>query len=504
VTPWIRLLPLLLLLGSRPLFADSGFRSLPAAVELSYEELTLAAGEDMGLIGLGLRAHAYEDWHLGAAVYGAARGERGGFFTGGLSAAWRPPLGADWRLDTGVFVGAGGGGSAPQGGGLMLRGHAGLALPTRLGDLGLGWSWIEFPNGSISSDQVAVTFSRPLELFLRDGWRGGEPVDVDEAFPDRYFHPLDQRFDAVIIATRPRAGTAGVDGRPHDEANALVGVAWESGLGEGVALELSLAGAAGGGADGYAQIMTDLGYRMPLAPGDVLRLSGGVGLGGGGRVDTGGGFLVRGALVWEHELGHGFHSRLGGGMTGAPGGGYRTTDLLVGLGRSFRVPVATGGWRVPGSSYYLPRDLRVRVYQQWESAPDGLRRKGGEAEQRLGLGGAAIDVRVGRHGFLSGHALAAHDGGAGGYAVGLAGGGLRRALSGGVDLELELLAGAAGGGGVDVDGGVVGQATVTLGLELHRAARLRVGYGRSGPLSRGLDRDVLRVGVGVRFSGLAR
>jgi len=504
VTACARLIPALLLLCAAVPAAADGFGPLPAAADLTFERVSLPDEETMGLLGAGVGVRVFEDWFAGLAAYGAATGRRGGFFTGGLALNWRPPVGESLLLDAGVFVGGGGGGSAPQGGGLMLRSHAGLALPTSAGAFGLGWARVDFPNGDIASNQVSLSFTRPFELLLRGGWGDDAPVDLETALPDRHHRALRQRVEGVVIRTWPRAGTTGVDGRPHDAPTALVGVLWESDVGEPVFLDLGAAGAVGGGADGYAQVMADLGVRLPLARSTRLVMAGGAGLGGGGRVDTGGGFLARVSLGLERDVGAGLQARVGGGLTGAPGGDYRTTDLHLAMGRTFRVPVATGGWRVPGSSYYLPRDLRVRGWQQWEWAPAGLKRKGGADERTLGLGGVAVDLRVGGAGYLTGQALAAHSGGAGGYAMGLVGGGLRWPAAAALDLELELTAGAAGGGGVDVDNGVVVQAAGAAALRLTEALRLRLAYGLSGPVARGLDRDVLQLGCELRFAGLSR
>lgn len=498
------LLLLLVALLAAPAAAAPRFVSLPAHADLTYEPVSLPGDETMGLVGAGLLARSLEDWYLGVAAYGAAHGERGGFFTGGLAVAWRPPVGARLRLDAGLFAGGGGGGSAPQGGGLMLRSHAGLALPTEAGAFGLGWSRVDFPNGDIASSHVAVSFTRPLDLFVRSGWQGRDPVDLERALPGRHHRPHTQRFDAVLIRTAPRTGTLGVDGLGHDASFALTGISWENALGDGAFLDLGLAGAVGGGADGYAQITADLGYRQILRPGTAIVVAGGPGLGGGGRVDTGGGLLGRALAGLEQEVGGGFHLGAAVGLTVAPDGDHRSTDLHLALGRTYRVPVATGGWRVPGSGYYLPRDLRLRAFQQWEWPAEGALRKDGGPDAGLGLGGLALDVNVRRHLYLSGQALAAHSGGAGGYAVGLVGAGVRRDLGRQLTLDLEMLGGAAGGGGIDVDNGIVVQATAGAGVRLSDLVRLRLAYGRSGPLGRGLDRDVLRLGLEFRYSTLSR
>ena len=59
-------------------------------------------------------------------MYGAASGQRGGFFTIGAEGALCTRLYGPLDLVAGLYVGGGGGAAAPQGGGLMLRPHVDL------------------------------------------------------------------------------------------------------------------------------------------------------------------------------------------------------------------------------------------------------------------------------------------------------------------------------------------------------------------------------------------
>ena len=68
----------------------------------------------------------------------------------------------DWIIDAGAYVGAGGGGAAAQGGGLMIRPHIGLKYDFKRSALGLNYSFVDFPNGEISSDAIALSFDIPF------------------------------------------------------------------------------------------------------------------------------------------------------------------------------------------------------------------------------------------------------------------------------------------------------------------------------------------------------
>ena len=67
-----------------------------------------------------------------------------------------------WIFDAGSYVGAGGGGAAAQGGGLMIRPHIGLKYDFNWGAVGLNYTYVDFPNGDISSDAIALSLDIPF------------------------------------------------------------------------------------------------------------------------------------------------------------------------------------------------------------------------------------------------------------------------------------------------------------------------------------------------------
>ena len=103
--------------------------------------------------------------------------------------------------------------------------------------------------------------------------------------------------------------------------------------------------------------------------------------------------------------------------------------------------------------------------------------------------------------YLSAQAHSALGGEAGGYSVGLLGAGWRTEFAPRWHGGVELLAGAAGGGGVDTEGGAIAQPMAYLGYELRPGLALRVGAGRirgwRGPLDGGVVELSLAYGFGV-------
>ena len=95
----------------------------------------------MGVVGANLLFDVNPNVKLGIGSYGAVVGNWGGFITLGLAGELQTRIAPNWRLHSGVFLGAGGGqsASAQVGGGFMFRGDAGITYETgRYGNIGVG------------------------------------------------------------------------------------------------------------------------------------------------------------------------------------------------------------------------------------------------------------------------------------------------------------------------------------------------------------------------------
>ena len=63
-------------------------------------------------------------------------------------------------FDAGGYVGAGGGGGGARRR-LMIRPHFGLKYDFIWSKLGLNYTYVDFPNGNISSDAIALSLDIP-------------------------------------------------------------------------------------------------------------------------------------------------------------------------------------------------------------------------------------------------------------------------------------------------------------------------------------------------------
>lgn len=501
-------LPLALGLHTAVVFADGQAVIKPVDVRFTFETLSLPGEEAMGLLGGNYLLEFSDRFYGGLAAYGALTGERGGFFTGGFALGYHAPLARHLTLDIGGFVGGGGGGGAPQGGGLMLRPHLSLMHRTEDFGYGLSVSRVDFPNGAIASTQWSLVFEKRLYAALfSPSYRVEAWPEEAEGWRARGFglSAAPRQIALELRAYAPGPDAMLTDGTPHRDTMGVIGVEWRQ-VYPDYYLSLASYGAMYGGVDGYAQVMAGAGRHHRFAPGQEVRLGVAFGAAGGGRVDTGGGLVIEALAGWSVRLSQKLDLSLKIGAMTAPDGDFSAKTATLSAAYRYdalavtkdRALMETGGlqlrhwrWRTAHQSYFVDEDT--------------LRKNGVVDGRRIDLIGVMLDVMATRNIYLTGQALGAYDGGAGGYAVGLVGAGYRVPLfNDDFSLGAELTAGASGGGGLAVGHGIITQPMLFARYEIAPQLELEAGYGRMMALSGDFDPAVLHLAFNYRYSTLYR
>ncbi len=444
----------------------------------TYESLTLPNNEKMGLLG-GSLMYGLRDWFsAGGGAYGALAGHRGGFITLGLATELHTAIGEHTEIDAGLFAGAGGGsgGNTLQGGGLMLRTHLGAMWRFgRVGGVGAGASWITFPNGTINTVQPYIYYSLPFSTLIPRGW-----VDLQE--PNSRSRPevptAEQEFSMVYRYYNVPGSVVTDSGTPQHSTIGLAGVEWHLYLNEHFFLNVESAGAMQGRSNGYMQILLGGGYRQLLTHTTRVKLSASLGPAGGGDVATGGGLLLDGQLALQQMLGERFFGETGIGYVRSPGSSFRAASFSAKLGYHFIRPKGEGEQvDVADLSRFEWKHFRIRIVNQryLKGAPDW---RNSHADINVDLLGFQIDYFIKEWMYISGQGIGAYRGKAGGYMTGLVGTGGRVPIPG-TPLygEGNALIGAAGGGGLDVEGGLVWQTAAGIGWQLSDAYSLQASFG---------------------------
>ena len=437
----------------------------PLRTTASMETLELPGRESLGLLGLSSTVDL-GPFYIGPGLYGAARGQRGGLFTFGLEGGgrWRPRPDSPLELEAGIFLGGGGGAGAPrQGGGLMVRPHLTASYGWRSLRVGAGLSRVRFPNGGIDSTQA--TFSVALvtdHLWSSAGGRTGSYAGPAAWVPSGF---------ALYLARLEPAAGAHTRSGALQPALTLAGCALSRDLSAGWFRYVAVAGAGGGSSSGYAQALVGLGHRVPLGGHFGLEARVGAGIGGGGDLDTGGGFLVSAEGAFTLDLGS-WRTSAGFGLLRSPAGAFEGRGLAFRVARRFSSPLPTEGGRP-----LLDADLsQWRVSSGWLSYRWAQRSHGGPGVIQLIT--LRADLALNEAWYLSGEAGSAVAGGSAAYSTGLAGVGRQSRAWHHLRFFLEGAVGAGGGGSLSTGGGLLASIRAGGRLELPSGLGLDASIGR--------------------------
>jgi len=481
------------------------FPTTQARFSMTYESVNLPANEKMGLLG-GSLLYDVNDWlALGGSAYGAMAGQRGGFITLGAAAEIHRDIGEYLEINAGGFVGAGGGrgGFALQGGGLMLRTYAGALLKSDAwGALGGGVSWVDFPNGAIHSVQPYLSYAFPFTTLLPKGW---VELPADDAGTWLNIGTAEQEFIVLYRRYRIPSGVVTDRGTPQHRSMGLMGVEWDRYLDDHWFIKLESEGAMQGQSHGYMQILAGAGYRQALNRESWIKLSLAVGPAGGGSVATGGGVLLDAQLAFQRKLTDHLFVQSSLGYVNAPGASFHATSFSLGGGYHFETPDTHAAQvSLPDLAGFDARHLRIRLVDQ-RYVQDAPNWRNHHAKLDVDLLGFQLDYFVNDWFYLTGQGIAAYKGQAGGYMTGLVGAGVHIPLAQtSWFAEADLLGGAAGGGGLDVAGGLVWQADVAIGWRLNEAYSVQGSYGIMQAPQGNFRSKVLSISLGYYFTVPAR
>ena len=468
-------------------------------LRFSFEEIDMPdKGEQMGLYSIGAYDQLNPWLYGGITLYGAATGRRGGFFTGGYTLGMERQLFDNFILDTGGYLGAGGGGAAEQGGGLMFRPHIGLKYDFSWSQIGLNYTYIDFPNGGISSDAIVLSldipFSSPTLNWEDDGLTVADYFGADWNNVSRHRSHLAAR----VRAYSPVNGSKTTSGGSLNDSLGLVGVEYSYFLDDNWFTTFETAGAISGGVGGYAELLAGLGYRLPLTKNDRLALLPSLTIGGagGGDVGTGGGFVARANLGFEYRFSTDLSLIMDSGYLTAPDGNFDTQ--YVGFNLAYVMEsFAKDQKGAPLEEIELIQTTkwRFRPAHQWYF---DAQRKGGFSRDMQLLGGK-IDWMVGDWWYLTGQGLSAYEGGAGGYSEGHWGVGILGPNWKNWRFYGEMLIGAGGGGGVDSGSALLYKPSVGLEYDLNKNFSLQTGIGKVISKGGNLDANTLDASLIWRF-----
>ncbi len=480
----------------------------PGFFRFSYDNLKMPSGMDhMGLLGLNYLANITPTIYAGVGGYGAVTGTQGGLFTLGITGGLQHEIFPHIAGDVGLFVGGGGGRSSLVGGGLMLRPHIGLKYNFSWASVGVHYSYITFPDGEIHSSQVGVDFEIPYDFYYVPYRVATNNVFNINDIQGLYHFLEFQRNDFGILVQRyqPPAGTKNVLGNLQDGAMGLVGAELDHYLSQNIFWSIKASGAFSGSTNGYMDVLGGLGYHFPLGiKGVALVPKIGLGVGGGGNVDTGGGVLILPELGLEWPLTTTLSGRLSGGYLWAPDGQLKaatvTGEILYHL--DLVKPTESATTNLVNTFWLQP--WRIQLFNQTYLRPQRAAVSTRSPDNLIVL---QLDQLWTEHFFFTYQAASAYSGyHAGGYATGMIGPGLQTSPFFRQHMQLfgEVLVGAGGGGGLALGGGALIEPVLGLHYALTNAFGLQASVSQVKALHNNLNTPVVNLGFTVRFDTMNR
>ena len=486
---------ILLFILSSLLLSENNVHLKHASIQTSYENVTLANGESMGLIGVNYLLHPNDHFYYGFGTYGAATGDRGGFFTGGFTTGAKYELFKDLYIDSGIFLGGGGGASADgQGGGLMFKAYSGVLVDFGTYSLGLNYSYIKFPNGDIDSTQLGFIADMKFTTTLAD-----DKLDLDSLY--QYNFKSDEDYLVATYQTYfPKSSTKTRAGVIRTEDVGLVGVEYGIHINPSFVAYFESAGALQG-ANGYMEVLGGVAYAKKLSQRTEIFTKASLGLGGGGKVDTGGGGISKASLMFSYSPTKRINTRIGGGYIHALNGGFDApfAEVNFGINTNFLSANAQRN-EIEYSSIYSQK-FNIRFVNQTYFYSDTLTTNPTHTDD-VQLTGAKLDWFLTDKLYVSGQALAAYAGQAGGYAAGMFGLGYVQPIGLGFNAIVEIDIGAGAGGAINTGGGAILQPMAGLSYNITKDFALSAMAGKIMAINGDLDANVLDVAIVYKFNKL--
>ena len=304
----------------------------------------------------------------------------------------------------------------------------------------------------------------------------------------------------MVGATSSATTTDGIT--PLPSPINLVGFEFNHYINPKTLLFIKADGAYKGIKSGYMDVFTGLGYQINFGTLHTHLVSKiGVGAGGGGGVETNGGFLLYPSVALEQQLTRFFAIDLRGGYVFNPSSDFSSFTAGIGLKRY----VFSGGLKNPENDTIYPSV----TFDGWVfnlSNQTYLKAARINSENRsLSQIAIQFNYQLSKYSFLAGQAAFAYTGGAGAYAEGLIGAGINTSMF--FDNTLlffaQGLVGAGGGGGVHTEQGIILKPSVGVNYFINDFLAVQTSISQTISPKGNLNTTGLTIGLSYFFSSLS-
>jgi len=216
-----------------------------------------------------------------------------------------------------------------------------------------------------------------------------------------------------------------------------------------------------------------------------------LGMGGGGKVDTGGGAMWRARAGLEATIFNRYILGVEGGYIKSFKGSFKAKNIGAYIG--YKSSLFGSG------SSFVPSEISVRAIAKTHLTGKGDF-KNTNKSNRLDMLGIAFDHYINKNFYLTGQSFWAYKGKSGGYAEGLMGIGYKSDKWKNISLWGEALIGAGGGGGVKTSGGILGSVMVGASYEINNKIDILAGVGYTKSTKKGLSSPDISLQFKYKFA----
>ncbi|MCX7122391.1 MAG: hypothetical protein NTV32_01715 [Gammaproteobacteria bacterium] len=479
--------------------SNSGLESQPMSFQATYQQYNMPNDlQPLGTVTLEGLVNFTPNWYGGMGVDNGVSGGHSGYFALNFEGGYQHPIVGPIWIDLGSKVGAGGGHQTPVGSGLFYQPYAGLSYHFTHFNLGLDYTYVNFPSGSIHSSQAELVLTVPFTFDYGNASLAGTPFDTSG-------HSLAMGrdyFGLVGEAYFPASNVTNTSDQIDAGNIQLVGVEMGHYFTTHAFGFIQGTGAVHGHSNGYAALIVGPGYEIPVLNSVSLVGKLGVGSGGGAGINTGGGFIVEPTLGVDVLLTPSFSAELDGGYLDAPDGTFNAAVMSLILKYRFdnAYLADTGSSSVPSQLTY--QGWRVRVLNETYFNPA----RTNSNSSAIQLANVNLDYNLNHYFYLTGQSAFAYSGyQVGGYFSGMIGGGVQLPIyhNSPVAVFAEALGGAAGGAGLDIGDGAMLEPLVGLNDQVTSSWGLQASVGRLISVQGGFGSTVMNAGVSYSFSTLS-
>ncbi|WP_299059862.1 hypothetical protein [uncultured Polaribacter sp.] len=424
----------------------------------------------MGLFGLNYNIPLTDWLYTGAGFHGAVYGDQGGLFTLGVNLGVNKKIYKNLYFDANIHFGGGGGFRSLVNGGGIIYPNIGLQYKTDKFAFGLQYGHVNFFTGIQKGDNISFFVEIPTTVRSASYKNAQERFEVENTFNDTYWQkPAVKSVQQITFDYLFPVGSTRNDGfgnfnntTPISQTLSLIGFEYQRYLTESSFAYAHLDAMYGGLRAGFMDVFIGLGKNFVQTKHINLFAKAGIGA-AGGRIFPEGGLTVYPSIGADVKITKTIGVSLHGGYHRSVGGTFEAYTA----GFSLKYYGLSGGIKNPYSKEKIKsiktQGIQIGFQNQTYYDVAILDRP----DNDLQLLAVKINYDLSKRFYVAGEASFAYLGGAGGYAHGIFGLGVKsnRFLNDKFSLFAEAAGGVAGGGGVDSGEGVL--IRPTIGVNYH-------------------------------------